>query len=109
MHSLVWPWYVFIVSFAIFVPTVWWWGTKDGPDILVAVFLISGIIALIFVIMAPMITIGRHYNRVECQNFSKNSNREVRFVIYSTFSWDCITPTENGKWISTDNLREFGD
>jgi hypothetical protein len=66
-----------------------------------------GIIALIGAVMALVVVpIGKHYDKAACHTFGDRSNREVRFVTYTYWSWDCLTPTVDGKWISTSRLRD---
>ncbi len=42
----------------------------------------------------------------ECLVFSVESGRVTKMVEYGYGQYDCLTPTEDGKWISTANLRE---
>ena len=49
----------------------------------------------------------KHYDRAGCHSFADRTGRETRFVEYTYWSWDCLTPSEDGKWISVDNLRDF--
>lgn len=51
--------------------------------------------------------IGHHYDNKTCHRFGDESGREVRFVDYSFWTWDCLTPTSDGKWISIDRLRDI--
>lgn len=52
--------------------------------------------------------LSHHYDAAGCHRFGTESSREVRFVDYTFWSWDCLTPTSDGKWIPTDQLRDFG-
>lgn len=47
--------------------------------------------------------------RSTCYAFGRQAHRDVRFVRYNIVSWDCLTPTRAGHWISTDNLRGVDD
>lgn len=81
------------------------------PDVVFFVAICAGLLALLpAIIMPTAILLGRHYGRVNCEAFAQQTNRQTKFVIYNSFaSGQCLTPTADGKWIPTDNLREFGD
>lgn len=81
-------------------------GLRMGWFMLATLLVIAGIVTAGVAIGIP---VQRHFDRVACRSFAVNANRETKFVIYNFFSWDCLTPTGDGRWISTDNLREFGD
>lgn len=68
---------------------------------------IGGRVVFIVAFVLLINTVAHHYDRVNCTAFGVNSGREVKFVDYSYFSWACLTPTSNGMWINTDNLREI--
>ena len=71
--------------------------------IMVAVVIISGIVL-------GVIYGSRHFGRISCETFGEQTRRETRFVIYNSWAvGDCLTPTADGKWISTSALREFGE
>jgi hypothetical protein len=105
---MVWPWWAFIVLTVATVALWWIDGGIDGNAWLFAAGMVVAVGALSLGIFGLIISVGRHYNRVECRTFAQTTNRETRFVLYSTFRWDCLTPDGNGKWIPTKNLREFG-
>jgi hypothetical protein len=71
--------------------------------------IVGGILALIAVVMVIVMTSVYYVEKNQCYSFGRQSNREVKFVKYTLVSWDCLTPTADGKWISTSNLREFGE
>ena len=41
-----------------------------------------------------------------CEAFGVASGRKTEFVDYTFWSWDCLTPTADGKKISTKALRD---
>ena len=62
-----------------------------------------------FVAIPAFVYGGRAAGRVSCRNWGRQTGRPVKFVAYT--SWDegnCLTRDINGKWISTDQLRQFG-
>jgi hypothetical protein len=72
--------------------------------------IVPAIGVLIVGLMLIIIPVSRHYGRVACHTFSEQTGRPTKFVIYTSFdTGDCLTPTANGKWIPTKNLREFGE
>lgn len=50
--------------------------------------------------------VTRGFDHRTCTAFGNEADREVRFVEFTYFSWDCLTPDSNGKWISIDRLRD---
>ena len=107
---MIWPWFATIASVLLIVATVpLGQYTKVADWVLFTLAGVGALGLLIFGIMALSISVGRHYNRAECHRFAQTTNRTTRFVIYTTFSWDCLTPDGHGRWIPTKNLREFGN
>lgn len=49
--------------------------------------------------------VGHHYSVLECHTWSSANGRQTKFVDYSTWSWDCLTPSGHGTWISTSNVN----
>ena len=65
-------------------------------------------IAVIALIIIAVVSFAKGVDRNACTKFAEQSNRETKFVDYSFWYWDCLTPTKDGKWISTYNLRDTG-
>lgn len=106
---MLWPWYVVIASAAVIAATFVLMVFCEWAEGLFFAALVAGGIAILFFGISGLDTsIGRHYDRVICASFGRQSSRETRFVIYSTFSTDCLTRLANGKWISVDALRGVG-
>ena len=74
---------------------------------------IAGILLVLVLFVGGLTVAGtrisKHYDEVNCHSFAEQANRQTKFVTYSFWAWDCLTPTADGKWISTKNLREFGE
>lgn len=72
-----------------------------------ALTLIFGGIAL-FIVVGVLTTtpISRHYDHLNCRKFGQNTGRVVKFVNYSYWSWECLTPSRDGRWIPTSQLRD---
>ncbi len=82
---------------------------SDGAVIATIVAVMTlGLIVIIGGVVLGARTVTKHYDHISCTQFGEQSNRKVRFVTYNFWNWDCLTPTADGKWISTKNLREFG-
>jgi hypothetical protein len=64
-----------------------------------------GVTAFAVVALFSIRAITLHYDEAACHSFAKQSNRTTKFVSYTYWHWDCLTPTSDGKWISVDNLR----
>jgi len=68
---------------------------------------IVGVVAVVLLILAFVaVPISKHYAEATCHSFGDRTGREVRFVKYTYWQWDCITPSSDGKWLSTDRLWE---
>jgi hypothetical protein len=84
------------------------WTDEYGIPTLSAIVgsvLVGGV--LFFVVLFFSITeIARGFDHRACIAFGQTSEREVRFTEYTYVAWDCLTPTSDGKWISTTLLRE---
>lgn len=59
--------------------------------------------AISFGCVSAVITIGPAHDSRACERAGVQLEREVRFVHYSSFSWDCITPSPDG-WVSLDRV-----
>ncbi len=79
----------------------------DEDDVVFAFIIAAAVTASIAL---PCIVIGRvverHYAESACSSFSEQSGRETKFVDYTYFAWDCLTPGADGKWISVEQLRD---
>lgn len=53
---------------------------------------------------------SKHVASYECRHWGEANGRPVKFVTYTFWSWDCLTPNHNapGTWISTDNPTLLG-
>lgn len=75
-----------------------------------AVLPFVGFLLVVAVIIAGLLFairgFGHHIDERTCSAFSIQTGREAKFVDYSWLSWDCLTPASDGKWVSTDALRE---
>jgi hypothetical protein len=84
--------------------------TLSDWELLAALVCAAAGFAILFGILIPAITYGsRAYGRVECRNWSHQTGRPYKFVVYT--SWDtgqCLTRGSDGRWISKDLLRQFG-
>jgi len=71
--------------------------------------------AIVFVIFCAIVVViflganswARHIDKENCHGFGVASGRETKFVDYTFWSWDCLTPTTDGKKIPVKNLREI--
>lgn len=83
------------------------WDLTLGVGEMMAYVLIplSGIALVLWGIVWSANTIDRETLRTTCSGFSEASHRETKFVEYSYWSRDCLTPQKDGKWISTTLLR----
>ena len=69
------------------------------------------VVIFVIVIISVSITLGtnafdKSQLRKACKVFERESNRETKFVEYTFWRRDCLTPSkEENKWISAFNLR----
>lgn len=59
--------------------------------------------ALVIAIAVPTYYVQKN----GCYSFGRQTDREVRWVMYHLASWDCLTPARDGKWIPTKRLRDI--
>lgn len=64
-----------------------------------------GIVVIIGIILFGVNALSRAYMNSVCTVFEQESNRETKLVSYGYMNYDCLTPLDNGKWISAQNLR----
>jgi hypothetical protein len=70
----------------------------------------GGILAALGILIVSITLGGRAYNRIECRNWGHQTNRPTKYVTYTSWSTgECLTPDNNGKWISKDQVRQFSD
>ena len=70
---------------------------------------LGGIVLAVGTLIVGGTELDRGFDHRACTAFSGASNRTTKFVEYTYWSWDCLTPTADGKWISTTLLREFAE
>lgn len=76
------------------------WGIPGVILFAVATFVL-GLLLLI-------VGLSRHYGRIGCGNFERQTGYQTRFVIYTTFdTGDCLVRQKDGKWIPKSQLRDF--
>ncbi len=80
---------------------------NDDNFAVVIGFMVIGLIVLIFGIVLVVNRTTHHYDKINCHRFAVNTNRETKFVDYTFWRWDCLTPSGDGKWIPTDQLRDI--
>jgi hypothetical protein len=67
--------------------------------------LVLVIVALLLAVMLPIRQLIHHYDIADCRNFASQSGYETKFAQYTWWTWDCLAETDNGKWVSKDNLH----
>lgn len=76
----------------------------------IAVYLAAGLTVFVALLVVVILAGERHFGRVACDTFSRQTGRPTKFVIYTTFDGgDCLTRSGKGTWIPTRSLREFGN
>lgn len=75
------------------------------------VVFIGAMLLFLFVLVGGIFLVSRqvshHIDHTNCVAYAQRTGRETRFVDYSFFKWDCLTPSQDGKWLPTDQLREL--
>ena len=79
-------------------------------DAAAVTLIVSGLITAVLLLVGGIMFIGRnvshHYDKAACHSFAQRTGRTVKFADYTYWSWDCLTPSTDGKWISIDRLWE---
>lgn len=83
-----------------------WSDRRSDWGVLLGVLLV-GAAATAAIVMAVVVFVA-HLDRASCNAFADNSGRETRFVRYTYWTWDCLTPQADGRWIPVDALRAQG-
>ena len=68
---------------------------------------LAGVAFFLAAIIVPINLLASHYDRIACQQFATNANRETKFVRYNFWQWECLTPSPDGKWIPTSALTQI--
>lgn len=72
-----------------------------------ATFVISGLVVIVTLCVVIGTLVGVHYGRHNCSRYQAFTGRAAKFVRYSYWSWDCLTPnpSQPGTWIPINQLR----
>ena len=63
-------------------------------------------VAVVVAFVVP-IRYGMHWvATTDCREFSAATGRQVKFVDYTWFTWDCLVQTDLGRWVPRDALRD---
>jgi hypothetical protein len=68
--------------------------------------IVGGGLALIAIVVGVRM-VDHHYQVSTCEGFGTATTRTVKFVDYSFWKYECLTPSKDGKWVTTDQLREM--
>lgn len=84
----------------------WTMGTK---------FRVAGSVALAIVLFVTGLTLGirgisKSQSHEACNHYATANGRPTKFVTYTFWSWDCLTPNAKapGTWISNSNPTLVG-
>lgn len=67
-----------------------------------------GLVALSFLLLAILIPVFRNYDERQCGRKEVQFERETKFVVYgSGWSWECLTRSKDGRWVTFNNLTEI--
>jgi hypothetical protein len=71
-------------------------------------FLLSiiGFVGIFFLAVVGVNELNRGEMQATCSAFAQESGRQTKYAEYTYWSRDCLTKQEDGRWISTNNLRE---
>lgn len=99
---MIWLWlYVTICLFIAFLFLIRH-STADYSDAIIGTFAFLMIAAFLAAVAIAVPLTARHGESV-CARLGTELERDTRFVRYSSFSWECITPSEDG-WVSMDRV-----
>lgn len=71
------------------------------------IFIATACVVALTGIIVGITTATYYVQKNACYSFGRQTDREVRWVMYHLASWDCITPAKDGKWIPTKRLRDL--
>lgn len=71
---------------------------------------IVGVVVAFMLVFGGLAFAGNEWEKSQmreaCAVFEDESGRDTKFVEYTHWRFDCLTPTDGGEWISTFNLRD---
>lgn len=67
----------------------------------------ASVFAIALVVLACILLIAKPVSRHNCAKWGQKNERVTRFVEYNPYSWDCLTPTSDGNWLPTSQLRDI--
>lgn len=71
-------------------------------DLIVTILIV---IAIFLVSLISLNSWNKSQLKKSCNVFAEESNRETKYVEYTFWRYDCLTPQENEIWTSVFNLR----
>ena len=82
----------------------------DKDFVLGGIAILLVCVALITGLVLGVNAFDRSQQQKACIAFSQQSGRQTKFVEYTYWSRDCLTPSSDGSgtWISAYNLRDIG-
>lgn len=89
------------VVFVVLVALVVWLGFEEIGGLIAA----CGAIAVLLgpVLVGIVFLASRSVDETNCRNLGERTDRQVRFIERSSWSWDCFALTDNG-WVPVDQV-----
>jgi hypothetical protein len=78
-----------------------------GDDWVEAIIGLFAIVVICVLIVFGCRMVDHHYQVSVCNGFGQATGREIKFVDYTFWNYECLTPSKDGKWVTTDQLREM--
>lgn len=81
-----------------------YWDTYDlWGVIVIGVILAAAVGVIVCFAIAISTNLSARYDRDRCDRIGVQTERDVKFERYTSFSWDCLTPSSDG-WVSIDRV-----
>jgi len=79
----------------------------DWDEIRFTVKLLAGLLLVVCTTYVGTRMVDHHYTTITCSQFAAQTGRETKMADYTFWNYDCLTRTENGKWLPASQLREI--
>ena len=84
----------------------WWVWRPKWIAIVTAVCVLAGGIGITGLVFGVN-QIGRQVSVESCRNWGIKNDRETKWASFNLFSYECLTKSYDGKWVSTDYPQQF--
>lgn len=79
-----------------------------SDDTKVVVYVLTTIVVAVALIVGSLSLgarfVSHHYDVKRCDRWGQETGRETRFADYHFWSWQCLTRSQDGRWVPIDKV-----